>query len=721
MSLGVALVSVMLAAVVWWGPGWLFGEALGVRRILLPAVAPVMSLGLLSAIGIIGTPVGLPWAPLPVLLVVLLVSAVAHAGRTAVLRARRLPAGDADEPASAGVPADAGTATGRRGGPPPTTALTPSAVVILVGGLLVGAVVGAVTWLKGSAFLSGINQDWDIPWHANMVRLIASSEVWDPGIAGNFAYYDTVIAEAPIRGYPIAFHAALSLVWPMSGAPIPGFINAMVLVLVAIQLPLSAMALAAMVTRYPVAIAAAGAVSTWFAGFPYDMLWRGPLVPLVAGLVLVGPFGLLASRGAVGRRWWWTLGAAVGAVGILSIHPSLAFVAGVVLTFWFLGRIIARRGRVLGETVFLAVSGALAVVIGWPVISWMLGESERVSDVTWAADTDLRGAVDNLIYLHHGSVAVPLGTAMVAVGLLAMIARPRTWWYLGPVGLAAWLAAYMMGLDDERFLWATAPFYDDQWRTFGIYIMLIAPIAGLGVFQVARTTTLLYLRLTARGAASRERRSTRPRERRTLPVTAAVAAVLVGLAGLVSIPVFKDNVNRVSPSTVVAGPTLSVGEVRLLTSISTWVPEDATVLNDSCDGSVWMYALGDRMPMIRHFEVLPTNRQLLLWERFPDLAEDPAVRQAAAEMGIEWVYVADGRIRAWDEPKAGLESLDDLPFLTLVAREDNASLYRIDWAEVPGGVEQLDPYRANLLRRSGVAGVWENAAPDSIAELGWIC
>lgn len=736
MTLGLFTISALLFAVVWWGPGWLLGEALGVRRLLLPAVAPVMSIGLLSSVGVLGHRVGMSWSPVPVIAAVLVVAGIVFGARVGLQRLRR-PGVDAASTAPRGgaETGGAGTTTSLGaddspdvlgGGQDDSQATSDGLLrgrnlLIVVAGLALGAVVGAYTWIKATADLSGINQDWDIPWHANMVRLIADSGLWDPGIAGNFAYFDTVIAEAPIRGYPIAFHAALALVWPFSGAAIPAFINVAVLLLVAAQLPISAVALTALITRHPVALAAAGAISTWFVGFPFDMLWRGPLIPLVAGLALIGPFALLATRGAVLRRWWWTFGVALGAVGLVAIHPSLAFVALPILVFWFLGLLVVEKGRVLGPFGFLVASGALAVIVGWPIITWMLGESNRVSDVVWAADTDIRGAIDNLLFFHHGTMPMAIGTAFAFLGAVAMLFRPRTWWYVGPVAVFAFLAAYTMGLDGTRFLWATAPFYDDQWRVFGIYVMLMIPLVGLGVWQVARAVVIDFAAVVARRRNGSPRRSEAPLGVASVPATAAAAAAVLGLAAVVAIPLFRENVARVSPSTVVAGPTLSAGEVRLMTEIADYVPEDATVLNDPCDGSVWMYALGDRMPMIRHFEVLPTNRQLLLWQNFTQLDVDPAVRDAAAQMGIEWVYVADGRIRDWDEPKPGLESLEDLPFLTLVAREENASLYRIDWAALPGGVEQLDTYRDNLLRQPGVPGVWENAEPDSIAPLGRIC
>ncbi|GAA2849601.1 DUF6541 family protein [Paenarthrobacter ilicis] len=700
MGIGPLLLCVLLIVVLWWGPGWLLGEALGVRRILLPVVAPLLGMGVLTVIGVMGNALGLSWQLLPVVLVLLLLSAVLFVARLALQR--RFPDKFDNPPAKSifGKHHFKGT------------------WVVILAGLVAGGAVAAVSWTVGTEGLLGINQDWDIPWHANMIRLISVNHEWDPSIAGNFAYYDTNIAEAPIRSYPIAFHAVLSLFWPMSGVSIPVFLNVFVLVMMGVQLPLSTMALTMVVTRRPLAVAAAGAVSGWFTVYPYDLLWRGPLIPFFAGMLLVGPFVYLAVKGAVDRRKFWIPGIAFGAVGLIAVHPSLAFVVLPVLVFWMLSALVRRKGRILGITVYLAVSGVLAVILGLPIITQMLKESERVSKQVWAADTDRNGAIQNIIFLNHGSMAMPILTAMVALGCLALVFRIRMWWYFGPVLAFAFLSVYTMGTDNPRFMSLTAPFYDDQWRIFGILVMLLIPLAGLGVAQVAEAVAWLVGRVRASRSTNREVGSSR---RGSTVLTAAVAAAVLLVSGIAAIPYFKQNAERININTKVDGATLSKSEVDLLSTMDRYVPQDATVLNDSCDGSVWMYALGNRMPMIRHFEILPTNRQLLVLQKLGDLASDDAARAAASELGIEWVYIADGRIRAWDEPKPGLTQPDSIPYLKLVVREGNAALYQIDWSQLPGGKQAFDAASKDRLQLDGVSGILENTKPDGIAPLGRIC
>ncbi|NQD88573.1 hypothetical protein HP499_12285 [Paenarthrobacter sp. CM16] len=702
MGIGPLLLCVLLIVVLWWGPGWILGEALGVRRVLLPVVAPLLGMGVLTVIGVMGNALGLSWQLLPVTAVLLVLCALLFALRLALRRYFPDKFGAADQPPVFGKQRFAGSWW------------------ILLAGLVAGGAVAAVSWIVGTEGLQGINQDWDIPWHANMIRLISVNHEWDPSIAGNFAYYDTTIPEAPIRSYPIAFHAVLSLFWPMSGVSIPVFLNVFVLVMMAVQLPLSTMALTMLVTRRPIALAAAAAVAGWFTVYPYDLLWRGPLIPFFAGMLLVGPFSLLAVKGAVERQKFWIPGIAFGAVGLIAVHPSLAFVVLPVLIFWLLSALVRRKGRILGITVYLAVSGALAVVLGWPIIAQMLKESERVSKQVWAADTDRNGAIQNIIFLNHGSMAMPILTALVALGCLAVVLRIRMWWYFGPVLAFAFLSVYTMGTDNPRFMTLTAPFYDDQWRIFGILVMLLVPLAGLGVAQLAEGIAWLVAKIRSKSEDSTTD-ETKTGRRPSHVVTAVAAAAVLLVSGIAAIPYFKQNAQRININTKVDGATLSASEVGLLSKIDQYVPQDATVLNDSCDGSVWMYALGNRMPMIRHFEILPTNRQLLVLQKLPELATDTEVREAAAELGIEWVYIADGRIRAWDEPKAGLTQPDSIPYLQLVVREGNAALYKIDWSQLPGGKEAFDAAAKDRVQLDGVSGILENRNPDGIAPLGRIC
>lgn len=686
--------AVVLVVLVWWGPGWLLGEAVGIPRILLPAAAPVVGLGLMSAIGSLGGLLHLPWTIPWVTAACLVVSGAALLLRRVLQR--RLGAQTAQT-----APTD-------------STARSFTWWAYGAVGLGLAAVVGGYIWWQGTSGLTTVNQDWDIPWHANMVRLIAESHQWNPHLAGHLAYYDTTLSSAPIRSYPIAFHAVLALVWPASGLTIPAFLNVFTLVLVAVQLPLSTMALTAVVLRSPLAVAAAGAISTWLSVYPYDLLWRGPLIPFFAGMLMVGPFMLLATTLSVRRHWPGLLAVGLSGIAVIAVHPSLAFVAGPLLLAWLVNAVVRAPQRARGLVGYLVGAGALTVLLGVVIIWDMVQETGRVAGISWPPDASLAGAIRDLVVLRHGTPAMYLVPVLGLLALVGLALRGRrALWYLAPVGLYALLTLYTRA-STGRSSKFTAPFYDDQWRFFAVYAMLAVPLLGIGVHYLATFLSDRLRRLSGR-------RAERPAGLVPgLGATALGVGVLL-VAAVVSAPLVAIDEQRLGWSNKVSGLTLSADEISVMSAMSRWVPASATVLNDACDGSVWMYAIGNRMPMIRHFEIQPTRRQALLLNDFTQLATDPAVRAAAAQLGVEWVYSSDGRIRAHDKPMTGLMHLDHQPFLTLVDRVGHASLYRVAWDKLPGGQAQVDRYASTRVTEPGVSGTWQSTSPSPLASRSSVC
>ncbi|HEV7196395.1 MAG TPA: DUF6541 family protein, partial [Pedococcus sp.] len=120
-------------------------------------------------------------------------------------------------------------------------------------------------------------------------------------------------------------------------------------------------------------------------------------------------------------------------------------------------------------------------------------------------------------------------------------------------------------------------------------------------------------------------------------------------------------------------------------------------------------------------EIQPTRRQALLLNDFTQLATDPQVRAAAAQLGVEWVYSSAGRIRTHDKPEPGLLHLDQQPYLTLVDRVGHASLYRVAWDKLPGGQAQVDRYASTRLSEPGVPGTWQSTSPSPLASPDSVC
>lgn len=704
MNLIDVVVGVSLVLAIWWLPGVLLGWALGLGWRSLIVMGPLISLGLLTVAGLWSGILGLPWNLPSVVVLVVVLTVVVRIGRALVGRWRRSrgtsDSGSADRPSDTqgqGASVTVATLSGRR-----------MAVVGLGVGL--GVVIGAWTWWQATHGMTLINQDWDIPWHANMVRLIAQTQEWSTGLAGNFAYYDTVVEDAPIRNYPIAFHAVIALVWPVSGLAVPEFLSVVQLVLVAVQIPLSAAALTWFLSRRSGATALAGLAAAMLSSFPYDLLFRGPLVPLVAGLSLLGPFLVAAIRAGRTRRATWVLVAAVGAVGLFGAHASIAVFAVVMLVIWIALATPWTLREVGLRTLGLIPVGVLAALMAGPLILEMLREAGRVGEVQWPAYETVPQAVGEVLLLSHGSGMAQWGWAvLVLVGCYVLVRRPALRWYGASYAVAVLFAAYTAGSDGALITDLTAFVYNDSWRLVGVATLLAVPVIGIGGQQVYDSVRAWW-----------RSRELAPGSR--APAVGLTATLLV--AALVLVAVVRADITRniaTLQRNYREGATVSAEERTMMESLTAIVPEDGQVLNDACDGSAWMFALSDRMPMIRHFEIVPTDRQLLLLLHFDEFDSNPDVRQAAAELGITHVYVGSGGVRTRLVTPAGLTDLDDVSALHLVEENSAARVYELDWSQVPGGLELFESTAKDRERREGVPGIWESGDPAPLVDQNAVC
>ena len=159
---------------------------------------------------------GIRWGIWSVAAWVLLLSAAALGGTRMI--ARPAPARDhADEP---GVPA-----------------WRSSLVVAL--GVAGGMAVGAATFLGGVGRLDAVQQDWDAPYHGNLIRWIV--ETGEPA-ALHIGPARQLAAGAPYF-YPDTYHALLALLLDRAGLAMPQLLNCAAL---------------AVVLTWPLAVAALG-------------------------------------------------------------------------------------------------------------------------------------------------------------------------------------------------------------------------------------------------------------------------------------------------------------------------------------------------------------------------------------------------------------------------------------------------------------------------------
>lgn len=711
----------LIVVAIWWVPGWLFGEALRVPRFLLPALAPAIGAGLLTALGLWLTPLGYPWTRSRTALaavVVIVLFAIAH-----YLIKRYLPR-TSKKPAKPRIGWSVERADSQWFG------FRPRDIAIIGIPTLIGGIIAGIVWLHSTQDLVRIHQDYDFPFHSNMTRLVAESQQWNLGFAGMLNYYDGNIAEAPYQTYPIAFHGMAALGWPTSGTEVTIWLNAVVFTLLVLQVPLAAVAMAMLITRNPYVLGLAGLLSAMPGMFPYEPLFRGPLLSFFAGLILLGPFLLWLTIAVHNRRYFWIPALGMGALGMLASQASVVIVAAFVLIPWFLSYILPRKNRpiLLPSLLYIVYFGVAAVVISFPVLIDMVQQLGRVTSIRWASVTSEAGALGNLITFGTG----PGGpqyvlAALFIIGIAVLIGRKKDLWYLVPMVITAVLYINLAGTDSDSLSALTGLFYGDSWRLSAIMGLFLVPLMALGtwfLYEKAMAWLKSFRTETPRTFSGRT-------EVISLVGLLAVLLVVSGLGyvqrnqGLTSLGFdykFEKSGIPADPVNDGLGPwTLSDSQRDFFKNISTWVGPEDNVLNNVCDGSTYMYALGGRPAVIRNFEAYPTNDQYLLLNRFNQIDQDPSVAKAAARLGVTHVYVGRGMIREWNSIPYGLRGLDKADYLTVDTSFDDGILYRVNWDKIPDGDKIWEKYKDTRTGLDNVAGMWGTTEPSVIREVTMAC
>ena len=636
----------LISAVVLFLPGAAVAAAAGLRRSLVVATAPLLGYGLATATGTVAGWVQLSWGPWLLAVESVVLSAV-------LLLARRRPLREV---------------AGRRWSPR-GPARRDAAVVV---GIALGGVLSTGVLLAGFGGLDRPSQDWDYSFHANATRLIA-----DTGDVAPSALSAVNDWGATSYFYPNAFHALAAVVRDLTGASVFAALNGPAVLLGAI----AGLGLAVLLRQLgaPTTVTAATPVLlAGFASFPYDMLWRGPVLPYAAGIALTPAFLLLVRALVDERRAVLLLPLALGGAALLGLQPSTALSAGLLTALMLAQRWLARRGVPAAEVVLLLAAGVLVALLAVPEVlgSLRTGTSGAVQD--WPAEFSPLEAARRAVWLDEDDRGPQPVLALLALaGLLTLRSARYLWWLV--LGTAAALALYVLAASSDGPLAEalTRPWWNDRWRFLALAVLGLAPLAAHGLARSLAGVTRVAARL---------RRRTGP----ALALAARPLAVTLGIAVLVSVLYAGENEHRVSTA-YQDDHHLSAAETTAMSWLAARVGPDEPVMNDPGDGSVYMAALqgirpvfGHQVPLAVHEALEPARRTLL--DRFTCLDSDPGVRAAIAELGVRYVFLGSGYVFPGMHRVTGLVGLAESPSLTRVYGDRGVQVYEIRLAPLSDDV-----------------------------------
>ncbi|QFU85464.1 DUF6541 family protein [Amycolatopsis sp. YIM 10] len=608
-------------------PGLLVGAAAGLRGWRLAGLAPLLGYAVGGVFGPLLPLIGLPFNGFSFVACTLLLTAVAAGTRRF------------------------------RGDVIHERVWTPRAHAGVAACLLLAAGISAYAVFSGLGGINAIPQGFDAPFHANGIRYIA--ETGDSGLfgLGSLHWYDDGLF------YPNGYHLPAALVFQLTGATVPAVLNAHTM----LSGGLLALSVVTMVRHFGgrAVLAGASALTAVGATMVTYGAWSSPLLPYTLAVALT-PLIVVAGHRYLRRPAFDTgLVLAAGAVALLAIHSSALF--GGLL---FVVPLLVQRWRTLGRD----LAALLPILLGGGVLALphLLGALHLAGNFTytgWAANTTPTQAVGELLLFSHNSLDPQLLLAgAVVLGLIGFRRLGELRWIAGSAALFGVLYLVVATSDHPLVMAISRPWWDDKFRLVAMAGLGMCVLAGHGIAEVQRVLREVGGRVAPR-------------------VAGALAAVLAlgGFLVLSQGAYLRNNADYVAltwgntarkPEAVVV---VTPNEAAAMLELGKRAKPGEWAMNDWFDGSVWTYAIGGVRTIIAHDE--RAGRQAdteLLTQHFAEYGTNAAVRDAVGRRNLHWVLVTakSGEANA-TRRSPGMAALEGLPFLEVVYRNPDATLYRI--------------------------------------------
>ncbi|HEX4721568.1 MAG TPA: DUF6541 family protein [Pseudonocardiaceae bacterium] len=641
MSYVVDLYAVLL--VLLFVPGLLVGAAAGLRGWLLAACAPVLTYGVIAMGGPIAPAIFGRWSVGVFALTTVVVALVLFGVR---LVARRwqggtLRVGDGD--------------------------LTPWQRwqhLTTAGAIVVTAAIGIVVVARATANFTDVHQFWDAQFHSNAVRFIAETGQSQPSAL-------RAIDDPTMQSfyYPNAFHVLMASAHLL----VSGSISTLLNVQAGLQAGIFALGVVTLVRTVggrPMLAVSVGVAAGMFSAFPFDMAFFGPLWPFATGVSMVPAFMALFVHMVKVRHPVLVVAVALGMCGMALVHSSIAVTVVIFAVCFVVQRWVTARRIPIPELVVVATSGVLAAFYVLPQLLSAAGNTS-VSAFQYPYYGPPADALGELLFLSHpqSSPQVWLVLAMV-LGLvrLRQLGRNLGWWLAGGV-IFSGLFVISTSFKGPFYQSLTDIWWDDRWRFAALVALSMVVLAGHGIV-VARDLLLKLMRTLPELATPRTR-------------VAMAGVVLLLLAGLTK-GMYVGRNTLVVAGAYTNGPTVSKLELEAMSELPSIVHPGALVMNDSADGSPWMFSLDGVVPVFPvPWNATPSAAEVgadrhNLYLHFNQLDTNPNIRAAVERLKITYVYVGTGFVAPGITRQPGLVGLNHVKSLILVYSNDDAQIYRID-------------------------------------------
>lgn len=654
-----ALPALLIGLAVLLLPGLLVGLALKLRLFDAVAVAPLISITIISVSAVAAPMVGMSWSLLPVGVLTVLVAAAAFGVN--LLRRRNTP--DRDNTADR-----RSAAKFRLANELPWFAA--AAVAFLLIGWQVVHVIGSP---------ENFSQTFDNLFHLNAVRYVLET-----GSASSLTLTSMTSADQPAYFYPAAWHGLVSLIVQLSGASVPLATTAGIIGVSAAVWPLSVLfAVRHLARLVPAAVLGAGVLVGGFSAFPILLMDFGVLYPnllslamVPAALMIVAAFLRQAPATYLNFRQSLVL-AVLTLPGVAVAHPNgmmtlLVLLMPAVVSAYVRGMMAMVAARAKWYLYVLATAALGAVIVVFRIL-WNVIRPPEAAAFWDRVEMPAQAFGEALLNAPFGRPAAVVVSLLVVLGVVECFRKPKMLWLAGSYALILGLFVVAAGYPISPFrMFVTGVYYNDPYRLAALLPVVGAPLAVLGL-QLVLAPVDRFLR-TRLAAAER------------VPSTARAAAPLA--LGVVAVLVLLPLTQRASMDTAIAGaragyavtddsPLVSTDELALLKELPELTEEDAVIAVNPWTGGALAYALADRETTYKHTLSNTSPEAAVVDNSLKDAGDNPEVCPAVEEVGVDYVLdFGDREVHGGDHRYPGIEELDADPDFEKVTSIGEASLYR---------------------------------------------
>ena len=662
-----------LALLAAFAPGTvLLRFGLGAGRLHSLAVAPAVSVAVCYLTALVAGVLGFAWGSIPVAIATVLLTALGWSARRRWARPPVVP-----------VERTSLAATLR-------TSLLP------ISGLVVSALIGAWTLLRGFGHLTVLPQEHDMVLQTLVVARIERTGQAAPWQSSPI----DLLSGSPEGFYPNGVHMLASLAATSPGMTVAA-LNAMTVVLFAVALPLGMCALGRLLVPArirAVTMTAAPLISVLAYRPLYAFLHDGGVLANAAALTLV-PGVVYAAVAAATRPAVSSLaGAALGLTGAVVVHPSAGPSIAITAGTWIATGLLRDAGGLratLRRLVWLVLAGVASVLLLVPFLLTASSTAGFVAGFPRAVPpTSLGGALGTTMSFYYGGYFDPSGlTSQVVFAGLSALGVLLCVYFRSNLPLlasyAVWLAILLVWLvrPDFPLISQLGAFYYNnfgrmsggfaqlQWLTAAAACGYLALLLGNGIHRLA--TGRGWSRITAHQGA----------------VVHGAAVLALGVLLLASIS--YAGVNRLTVAQRYGQPQFVRVDANDLAAgryLAEHVGPGERVMNNANDGSTYTYIYDD-VPLVETSTLgspyASYTTELLL--HFDDVATNPEVRRVVCQKKIAWV-LADSQAPVIGAPESvtplsdhgvystppGFRDLDSAPDIHRAFRQGTVSVYHVD-------------------------------------------